>query len=131
MELLAAAQSEVIARHAFFVEWFTGRCDKSAMQASARAFAPDMQMISPDGSLLNAAQVVAMLQTAHASRAADFAIEIKVITAQTLGDFALILYDEHQQVGASKTRRRSSALFSTDTAAPLDVVWRHLHETWT
>lgn len=131
MTLVAAARAEVIARHAFFVEWFTGRCEDAAMQISARAFHPDMQMVPPDGSLVTAPEVMAMLQAARGSRDADFSIRIEVITAREMGDLAMIVYDEHQQTDGSKTRRRSSALFSADSAAPEGVVWRHLHETWT
>ena len=131
MDLYAAATAEVIARHAFFVNWFTGRCDAPEMDSSARAFAPDMLMISPDGSMATAPQVVAMLQSARASRDPDFAIQIEVVATQPLGDLALVIYDEHQQTRGVKTQRRSSALFSPDSQAPQGVVWRHLHETWT
>jgi len=130
MDLLAAARAEVISRHAFFVGWFTGKLPDSAMEASARAFAPDMLMVVPDGQMITAEKVVAMLQGARAKREPDFAIRVDVLEARLLGDAALIVYDEHQVAGGIKTARRASALFTADPGAPEGVVWRHLQETW-
>jgi hypothetical protein len=90
MDLLAAARAEVINRHAFFVGWFTGKLPDSAMEASARAFAPDMLMVVPDGQMITAEKVVAMLQGARAKREPDFAIRVDVLEARLLGDAALI-----------------------------------------
>jgi hypothetical protein len=87
-------------------------------------------MIPPSGAMLTGPGVVAMLQSARGSRAQGFAIRIEVQDARKLGDLALILYDEHQDIGGATTLRRSSALFSADASAPEGVVWRHLHETW-
>lgn len=130
MDLLAAARAEVIARHDFFVGWFTGQLPQAAMDASARAFAPDMQMIPPDGRMIDAAQVIAMLQAARGMRAADFSIRVEIGSARLLGALALVVYDEHQSLEGRHTSRRSSALFSADPDAPEGVVWRHLQETW-
>lgn len=130
MDILAAARAEVINRHAFFVGWFTGQLPEAAMAESARAFAPDMQMIGPGGTLATAGQVIAMLQSLRGQRGPDFAIRVEVLAARRLGDMALIVYDEHQQVDGTKTARRASALFSADASAPEGVVWRHLQETW-
>jgi len=130
MDLLMAARAEVINRHAFFVGWFTGILQDTAMEASARAFAPDMLMVGPDGQMITADQVVAMLRNARAKRASDFVIRVAVREARLLGDAALIVYDEHQESAGAKTARRSSALFTADPDAPEGVVWRHLQETW-
>ncbi len=130
MDLLAAARAEVINRHAFFVGWFTGRLHDAAMEQSARAFAPDMQMIGPSGGLATGREVIAMLQGLKAKRDPDFAIRVEVLAERRLGDMALIVYDEHQILNGAKTARRASALFSADANAPEGVVWRHLQETW-
>lgn len=130
MDLLAAARAEVLNRHAFFVGWFTGRLPDAAMEQSARAFAPDMQMIGPSGGLATGREVIAMLQGLKAKRDPDFAIRVEVLAERRLGDMALIVYDEHQILNGAKTARRASALFSADANAPEGVVWRHLQETW-
>ena len=130
MDLRLAAPAEVIARHAFFVEWFTGRADAAAMEASARAFAPDMRMVAPDGRVMTTAQVVAMLRTAQATRAPDFQIAVVVHDLRIVGELALVVYDERQSTGGATTLRRSTALLSADAGAPEGAVWRHLHETW-
>tara|TARA_R110002049_G_scaffold10127_3_gene50432 strand:- start:142344 stop:142739 length:396 start_codon:yes stop_codon:yes gene_type:complete len=131
MDIVALAQAEVVARHDFFVAWFTGRSDDTAMDATARAFAPDMQMIPPDGKLATAPQVIAMLRSARNSRGDDFAIRIEFISARKIGDWALVVYDEHQSTDSTTSQRRSTALFSADATAPTGVVWQHLQETWT
>jgi len=130
VDILTAARAEVINRHTFFVGWFTGKLLDSAMESSVHAFAPDMLMVSPDGSLATADQVIAMLRKARGKRGQDFAIQIEVQSARLLGNLALIVYDEHQMIDGAKTARRSSALFSADPTAPEGVVWRHLQETW-
>lgn len=130
MDLIAAAQAEVINRHAFFVGWFTGKLPDAAMEDSARAFAPDMLMIVPDGAMITSDQVVAMLRGARGKRGADFAIKVELREARLLGQTALIVYDEHQVIDGANTARRSSALFTADADAPEGVVWRHLQETW-
>jgi len=131
VDLIERAKAEVINRHRFFVEWFTGRAPEAEMDVSARAFAPDMRMIEPDGSMIDAVQVKAMLRGARGKRAADFEITVELIGARLIGDDAvLVIYDEHQVIDGQKSVRRSSALFSADAEAPEGVVWRQLQETW-
>jgi hypothetical protein len=130
-DIARRAEAEVVARHAFFVEWFTGRAPQSEMDVSARAFAPDMRMIEPDAAEQDHAAVLAMLQGAKGRRPADFAIAVVMRRTRTLApDLALVTYDEHQTIGGEKTARRSTAVFSRDEAAPEGVVWRFLQETW-
>lgn len=131
MDLIERAKAEVINRHRFFVEWFTGRASETEMQASERAFASDMRMVEPDGSMIDATQVKTMLKGARGKRAQGFEIRVDLIEARLVGpDAALVIYDEHQLIDGQKTARRSSALFSADGDAPEGVVWRHLQETW-
>lgn len=131
MDLIEKAKAEVVNRHSFFVEWFTGRAPEAEMEASARAFAADMRMVEPDGSMIDASQVKAMLRGARGKRSEDFEIRVELIEARLVGsDAALVVYDEHQVIDGAKTARRSSALFSADKDAPEGVVWRHLQETW-
>ncbi|MDF1609256.1 DUF4440 domain-containing protein [Hoeflea sp. YIM 152468] len=131
MDLIACAQAEVINRHVFFVEWFTGRAGEAELERSIRAFAPDMMMIEPDGTTIGTDAIVGMITGARGKRPADFEIRVDLIAARQLNDdVALLIYDEHQVIDGQKSARRSSAVFSADPNAPEGVVWRQLQETW-
>lgn len=131
MDLIARAQAEVIKRHDFFVEWFTGRAEEADLSASIRAFAPDMMMIEPDSNTIGTEQIVGMITSARGKRPADFEIRVELIAARQISDdVALVIYDEHQVIDGLKSARRSSAVFSADPNAPEGVVWRQLQETW-
>lgn len=131
MDLIARAQAEVVKRHDFFVEWFTGRASEADLSASLRAFAPDMVMIEPDANTIGTAEIAAMITAARGKRPADFEIRVDLIAARQLSeDIALVVYDEHQVIDGQKSARRSSAVFSADPDAPEGVVWRQLQETW-
>lgn len=131
MDLIARAQAEVIKRHEFFVEWFTGRADEAELANSIRSFAPDMVMIEPDSNTIGTEEIVAMITSARGKRPADFEIRVELIAArQVSDDVALVVYDEHQVIDGQKSARRSSAVFSADADAPEGVIWRQLQETW-
>lgn len=131
MDLIARAQSEVIKRHEFFVEWFTGRASEADLTFSLRAFAPDMVMIEPDANTTGTKEIAAMITGARGKRPADFEIRVELIAARQLGEsIALVVYDEHQVIDGQKSARRSSAVLSADPDAPEGVVWRQLQETW-
>jgi hypothetical protein len=130
-DVAALAEAEVEARHRFFVAWFIGQGPDAALEESARAFAPDMRRIAPDGRVQSADEVVAMLRAARSTHAADFSIRIEVRQSRSLTDgLALVVYDELQSEGGRRTARRASALFGVDPGAPGGVAWRHLQETW-
>ena len=131
VDLIARAQDEVVNRHHFFVEWFTGRASEAELEASLRAFAPDMMMIEPDANTIGTDDIVAMVTNARGKRPADFEIRVELISARLIGsDIVAVVYDEHQVIDGERSARRSSAVFSADPEAPEGVVWRHLQETW-
>ena len=131
VDLIARAQAEVVNRHHFFVEWFTGRASEAELEASLRAFAPDMMMIEPDANTIGTDDIVAMVTNARGKRPADFEIRVELISARLIGsDIVAVVYDEHQVIDGERSARRSSAVFSADPEAPEGVVWRHLQETW-
>lgn len=131
MDLIARAQAEVVNRHHFFVEWFTGRASEAELKASLRAFAPDMVMIEPDANTIGTDEITAMITNARGKRPADFEIRVELISARLIGsEIVAVVYDEHQVIAGAKSARRSSAVFSADPEAPEGVVWRHLQETW-
>ncbi|VVT27419.1 hypothetical protein [Hoeflea sp. EC-HK425] len=130
-DLITRAQAEVVNRHHFFVEWFTGRAGEAELEASLRAFAPDMVMIEPDANTIGRDDVVVMISNARGKRPADFEIRVDLISARLIdSDTVAVVYDEHQVIAGEKSARRSSAVFSADPEAPEGVVWRHLQETW-
>ncbi len=131
-DLETRAWAEVVARHAFFVDWFTSTGPGTAMDDTARSFAPDFHMIVPEGNQLDRDELLSMLKGARGSRMdGSFSIEVEMRrTAMPDTDLALIVYDELQSTDEGHTKRLSTALFSPDTDAPGGVVWRHLHETW-
>ncbi|MCC0019163.1 MAG: hypothetical protein H6887_17535 [Hoeflea sp.] len=131
MDLITRAQAEVVNRHHFFVEWFTGRASEAELETSLRAFAPDMVMIEPDANTIGRDEVVAMVTGARGKRPADFEIRVELISARLIGsDIVAVVYDEHQVIDGERSARRSSAVFSADPDAPEGVAWRHLQETW-
>ena len=131
MDLIRRAQAEVVNRHHFFVEWFTGRASEAELAASLRAFAPDMVMIEPDANTIGRDEVVAMVTGARGKRPENFEIRVALISARSIDSQTVaVVYDEHQVIDGVKSARRSSAVFSADKDAPEGVVWRHLQETW-
>ena len=131
MDLIERAKTEIVKRHDFFVEWFTGRAAEADLQISIRAFAPDMVMIEPDSNTIGKEAIVGMITGARGKRPTDFEIRVDMIAARQIADnIALVVYDEHQVIDGEKSARRSSAVFSADPDAPEGVVWRQLQETW-
>ena len=51
-DLLTMAETEIRARHQFFVDWYRGTCDLSEMEVSASCFAPNFRIIWPSGGYL-------------------------------------------------------------------------------
>ena len=130
-DLQHRAEAEIVARHAFFVDWYTGKAGDRAMADCARSFAPDFRMIWPDGTEHARDAVVDMLRGMGDTKGDEYAIEVAMRNAAMLApDLVLITFDEHQWTAEGKNLRRASALFSPDAGAPEGVVWRHLHQTW-
>ncbi|WP_249695962.1 hypothetical protein [Stappia sp. WLB 29] len=127
----AAAAREIVARHAFFVDWFAGRLEDGAFAAALAAFEPDFHRIGPDGALQDHAGLTAMLAASRGRFADGFAITIEDIAVlRETGEEALMTYVERQEHGGRTTFRRAGALFSRNADAPLEVAWRFVQETW-
>jgi len=129
--LAELAQREVIALHEFFVAWFRPATAAPAFGECEAALAPDFRMVTPDGAVNDRAAVLQGLRQARGSQPADFAIVVADVgMLWQEGDAILLGYVEEQYRTGSITRRRSTALFTAEPAAPRGVVWRHLQETW-
>ena len=125
------AWNEVVALHAFFETWL--RESESVMNFSEveAAIGRDFRLISPDGKIDEREAVLPWIRNARGSRGADFRIVATDPRAIWAGDAAVLLeYTEQQYRNGRTTRRRSTALFLANPAAPRGVEWRHLQETW-
>jgi hypothetical protein len=95
------------------------------------AIGGDFRIISPDGAIEERDAIISSIRNARGSRGLDFAIIALDPHAIWAGGKAVLLeYTEQQYRAGRTTRRRSTALFLADPAAPRGVVWRHLQETW-
>jgi hypothetical protein len=125
------AWQEVVALHAFFETWLRESefvMDFSDVEA---AIGKDFRMISPDGKIEEREAVISWIRGARGSRGPDFTIAVLDPRAIWAGDSAVLLeYTEQQYRDGRTTRRRSTALFLADPAAPRGILWRHLQETW-
>jgi hypothetical protein len=125
--LATAAAREIVELHALFTELFTGRSrDFSRCEA---AFSPKLEMVTPEGRLVNRAQILEGLKRAKAQSDLRITIhDIAPIAEDARG--VLLRYIEEQYRDGETTRRMSIALFETAGAAPCGVAWRYLQETW-
>lgn len=129
-DLIDLARREVVALHEFFVVWFRAGATVD-FHLCEGALAEDFRMVTPDGAVHDRAGVLARLRQARGSQPNRFSIavsDISVLWQQS--DAALLEYVEQQYRDGGTTRRRSTALFTREPAAPRGVLWRHLQETW-
>ena len=126
-QFAAAATHEIKALHVHFVELFTGRT--ADLTRCSAAFSPDFAMVTPAGTRLDRAAILAGLAAARAP--ADFRITITNVRRLWEGpNSALLQYVEQQYRDGRTTRRLSAVLFEAAPDAPCGVIWRYLHETW-
>ena len=119
---------EVEARHRAFAAWFA-EADEAALEATARAFALDMERVAPDGAAQGREDLLEGLRGAGGAGTPAIAVEdARVLWAE--GDAALVAYVERQSGGGRQTTRRSTALMTLDEGAPGGVAWRFVQETW-
>jgi hypothetical protein len=130
--LFSCAKAEILERHAFFVRWFTEpQAGPEEFKRCAAAFDPKFGMVTPDGKPHRRAEVLRRLKEAKASMELKFKITIEEVRELwASGDAVLVAYVEAQSIGRRRTRRRSTAMFERQAAAPNSVAWRRLHETW-
>lgn len=125
------AWQEVVDLHAFFETWL--RESETAMDFSEveRAIGRDFRLVSPDGKIDERDAVVSWIKGARGSRGPTFLIVASDPRPIWAGTGAVLLeYTEQQYRDGQTTRRRSTALFLANPAAPRGVEWRHLQETW-
>jgi hypothetical protein len=129
--LAEKAWQEVVGLHEFFLVWLNGVAPAGDFSRAERAIGKNFRMISPDGSIEESAAVLGWIRGAHGSRPAPFTMAVSDPRTIWAGEGAVLLeYTEQQYRDGRTTRRRSTALFLADPAAPCGVEWRHLQETW-
>ncbi|TIT90482.1 MAG: DUF4440 domain-containing protein [Mesorhizobium sp.] len=130
--LLSRASAEVVDLHRFFVDWFDRRrCDRADFSRFESVMGEGFSMVVPSGQLLDREAVLEHVKASRATFNGDFAISIEDIRpGWGTGDLVVLTYVEAQQRAGKQSRRRSSAVFTTNSSAPNGVEWRHLHETW-
>ena len=130
--LFEIARREIVELHDFFVRWFVadGRPAPDFSRFET-AMAADMTMIPPSGAVLDRAAVIDHVRAARGTVDADFRIEIEDVRTHIEDERGIVVsYVEAQWRNGQQTRRRSSVLLTRNTAAPLGLEWRYLHETW-
>lgn len=125
------AWQEVVALHAFFETWLQESESVMDFSEVEAAIGRDFRLISPDGKIDEREAIVSSIRDARGSRGPAFTMAVLDPHAIWAGDGAVLLeYTEQQYRDGRTTRRRSTALFLADPAAPRGVLWRHLQETW-
>jgi len=130
--LFYRASAEIVDLHRFFVDWFVAaRADTADFGRFETVMGEGLTMVAPGGAILDRDAVVDHVRLSRASCDEGFAISIEDIRPgwQT-DDMIVVLYVEAQLRGGKRSRRQSSAVFTTSSLAPNGVEWRHLHETW-
>jgi hypothetical protein len=125
------ARQEAVELHEFFEGWLQGELPATDFSRAETAIGRDFRLISPDGKIEDRAAVLAWIKAAHGSRPRPFTVSVLDPSTVWEGGGAVLLeYTERQYQDGRTTRRRSTALFLANPAAPCGVEWGHLQETW-
>lgn len=134
MATSAQVEREVVELHAFFVEWFGGRCpDDDATYANrlVSRLTDDFFYVMPGGESLTREPLLTRLRAGYGQNPA-FDIEVRDIRVRFEDARSVLATYEERQTGArnsgqSDNRRLSTVLFVRDGA---QLRWHHIHETW-
>lgn len=136
MGLAETSAAEVRELHAFFEDWFTGERPRTDAEIARleNALGAGFQLLDPEGAVVPRSAIIDSVEQRHRAATdgkAPDRIEVEAIEPRfEREEVCLLTYEEHQRTEGTWRGRRSSALFEAAPAAPGDVVWRHLHETW-
>ena len=128
--------AEIVELHQFFQDWFNGVLPPTdeTFERFSSVMADDFVIISPGGELTELDQLLHRLRDAHGiwrelSRPGSIWIENLRVRHQ-VGDQALVLYEEWQEIEGEPRGRLSTALFQRRDGLPNGVEWVHVHEVW-
>lgn len=130
-------EREVTELHRFFQDWFGGLLENDADTLSrfGSVLAEGFLIVPPGGSALERGSLVERLRGAHGSwatgreRPGRIWIE-NFHVRRSADDWALVTYEEWQEVGGETRGRISTAVFGRREDTPNGVEWLHVHETW-
>lgn len=117
--------------HRFFVDWFTGRAEKSALNAILlSALDESLLFISPDGHRLARDTLLDGLRAGHGTNP-DFRIAIRDVTVQQdLGDHVLATYTEWQRGSRTSGQPENARVATVVMTREKPFRWLSVHETW-
>ena len=127
MSIEHACRREIVELHEFFRQWFRGELPATdeGFARFDRVMAPEFEIVSPGGKILDRAAIRAAARDRHGSDG-GFAMEIRNHRHRVdLDDAALVTYEEWQ----GGKGRVSTALLQRKSGTPNGVEWVHVHET--
>lgn len=128
----AKIESEIIALHTFFEDWFNARVPNTD-ESFARiedALSSDFGIVSPEGRLVEREALLKGLRDSYGTRQ-GLRIWIENIQIRMgQGELWLATYEEWQGAGNESKGRISTVVFIEDPAAPGGLRWKHVHETF-
>ncbi len=131
MDIESDCRKEVVELHEFFQQWFTGELPQTdeAFDRFASVMAAGFHIVSPAGRIMQRDKILDAVRAGY--RSSTLKIWIKNHTHRlTIGDVALVTYEEWQTSGDETRGRLSTALLRVKAGLFNDLQWLHVHETW-
>ncbi|MEL6235503.1 MAG: hypothetical protein AAFR46_13960 [Pseudomonadota bacterium] len=131
---LCIAETERL--HVVLEAWLVGAVPKTdaAFLPFSAALAPELEVISPNGTRTAHAALVEEFYGIHGALAEDraiFSIRVENATAREIAPgLGLATYEEWHERGEELSARLTTVLMRAAPDAPGGVVWLHVHETW-
>ena len=130
-------EKEVVELHRFFQDWFGGvlENDDATFGRFGGVLAEGFLIVSPNSAATEREPLIERLRGAYGSwatgseRPGRIWIE-KLRVRRSVEDWAIVTYEEWQQVGGETRGRISTAVFGRREGTPNGVEWLHVHETW-
>ncbi|MEM8742256.1 MAG: hypothetical protein AAGE13_12290 [Pseudomonadota bacterium] len=136
MTLAEICVAETKRLHVVLEDWLVGAVAKTdtAFLPFSEALAPELEVISPNGSRTGHAALLSEFYGIHGVLAEDraaFRIRVENAAAREIAPgLALATYEEWHERGEEMSARLTSVLMRAAPDAPGGVVWLHVHETW-
>lgn len=131
MDIQARCRKEVAELHEFFQQWFKGDLPDTdeAFERFPSVINESFHIVSPSGRITPAEQIIPAVRSAHNS--GEILIWIDNHThMMTLGDVALVTFEESQSRDDDTRVLFSSALLREKEGTLNGLEWLHVHETW-
>ena len=131
MDIESHCRKEVVELHEFFQRWFAGESPQTndAFDRFASVMAEEFHIISPAGRIMQQDTILEAVRSAYGSGPIKIWIRNHAHRF-TIGDIALVTYEEWQTKGDETRGRLSSALLRIKPGTPNDLQWLHVQETW-